>query len=379
MSTTSSQRFDKWIANRTLRFESSGIRRAFALKAKMKDPIDLSIGQPDFDVPGEVKHEICRAVNENQNGYTPTEGIPALREKLKQWIDGQLGPNDRKNLVCSGTSGGITLAMLSFVNPGDEVIFFDPYFVMYPAIVEMVGAVPVPVNTYPDFQIDIAKLEAKITPKTKMIIVNSPSNPTGVCYRPEVIQAVAELARDKGICLVSDEIYSRFRFDDDHVSPAMFNPDCLVVDGFSKAAAMTGLRVGFVHGPGELIEVMAKLQQFTFVCSPQPAQWGAIKALDLSMEDEVNSYRRRRDHIVESLQSYYEIASPGGAFFAFPKLPWGAGDEFQMAAFERNVLLIPGNVFSRHDTHFRLSYAVSDAKLDQGIEVLKTLARNRAV
>ena len=367
---------NSWIADRTRQFDSDGIRRMFELARKLKDPINLSIGQPDFAVPQLVKDEITRAIRENKNGYTPTEGIAPLREKLQRTIVDPLEHSDRKLFVCSGTSGGLTLAMMSLINPGDEVIFFDPYFVMYPAIVELVGGRPVIIDNYPDFRFDVGAVASAITPKTKMILLNSPANPTGVCPSPEEIREIALLAAERNICLVSDEIYSRFCYDAPHVSPARFNDQAIVVDGFSKPYAMTGLRAGYVHGPSEIIETMSKLQQLTFVCAPAPVQWGCIAALDVDIQGEVDRYRLKRDYLLAELANDYEIAIPGGAFYVFPKLPWGDGDSFQNAAIAENLLIIPGKIFSRHDTHFRISYAVDDQTLERGIEVLKNLARN---
>ncbi len=185
---------EDWIAERTRNFDSSGIRKMFDLAAKLKDPINLSIGQPDFDVPPPIKEELIRAIQDGKNGYAATQGMPVLREKLQAEIDQQFGQDDRQVFVCSGTSGGLLLAMLAMVNPGDEVIYFDPYFVMYPAIVELAAGRSVRLSIYPDFKIDINQLEAAITDRTKMIILNSPSNPTGVCFGESEVKAVAELA-----------------------------------------------------------------------------------------------------------------------------------------------------------------------------------------
>ena len=211
---------DQWIADRTRKFDSSGIRRMFDLAAKLDDPINLSIGQPDFDVPDPIKDAMIDAVRSGRNGYAMTQGIPALRERLQAQVNETYNDPDREVFVCSGTSGGLMLAALAMVNPGDEVIFFDPYFVMYPALIQLAGGVPVPVDTYPGFQPDLERLEAAITPRTKMIIFNSPSNPTGVCASEATIRGVAEIADRHGICLVSDEIYSRFTYDGPHHSPA---------------------------------------------------------------------------------------------------------------------------------------------------------------
>jgi aspartate/methionine/tyrosine aminotransferase len=369
--------FDNWIADRTKGFDSSGIRRMFDLAAKLKDPINLSIGQPDFDVPQEVQAELIRAVQDGKNGYAATQGMPVLREKLQAEIDQQFGHDDREVFVSSGTSGGLFLSVLAMVNPGDEVIYFDPYFVMYPALVEMVGGKSIKISSYPDFKIDIEKVEAAITDKTKMIILNSPSNPTGFCPSTDEIKAVAELAQQRGICLVSDEIYSKFTYDEPHVSPAEFNPDTIVIDGFSKTYAMTGLRVGYVSGPSKLMQTMLKIQQFTFVCAPQPAQWASAVAMDVDMSTYVASYKAKRDRMLEGLKDDYEIVKPGGAFYLFPKLPWGTGQEFIEEAIANNLMVIPGNIFSDADTHFRISYAVDDAVIERGIEALCRIARSK--
>ncbi|MDG1872585.1 MAG: pyridoxal phosphate-dependent aminotransferase [Mariniblastus sp.] len=371
--------FDSWIADRTRGFDSSGIRRMFDLAAKLKDPINLSIGQPDFDVPQPVKDELIKAVTDGKNGYAATQGIPVLREKLQAQIDQQFGHEDREAFVCSGTSGGLFLSILALINPGDEVIYFDPYFVMYPALIEMAGGKSVAISSYPDFKLDLEKVEAAITDKTKMIILNSPSNPTGVCPSAEEIKAVAELAYKKGICLVSDEIYSKFTYDEPHVSAATYNPDTVVIDGFSKSYAMTGLRVGFVSGPSAIMQTMLKIQQYTFVCAPQPAQWAAAAAMDVDMSSYVATYKAKRNKLIDGLKDDYEIVKPGGAFYVFPKLPWGTGEEFIDNAIANNLMVIPGNIFSNHDTHFRISYAVDDAVIDRGIEALCKIARLRPV
>ncbi len=367
--------FDNWIADRTRNFDSSGIRKMFDLAASIKNPINLSIGQPDFDIPEPIKTALVRAIEDGKNGYAPTQGIPPLRQKLQEVVQRLYGHADRELFVCSGTSGGLNLAITALVNPGDEVIYFDPYFVMYPALIELAGGKSVKVSLYPDFKIDIDRLEAAITPRTKMIIFNSPSNPTGVCATEAEVKAVAEIAARHGICLLSDEIYSQFQYDRPHVSPAKYNPETLVIDGFSKTYAMTGLRVGYVHGPKVVIDTMLKIQQFTFVCAPQPAQWAGVTAMDFDMTPYVDRYRAKRDRMIAGLKDHYEIVTPGGAFYLFPKLPWGTGNEFIRAAIENELMVIPGNIFSDSDTHFRISYAADDSVLDRGIEVLQKLVK----
>ncbi|MEZ6088873.1 MAG: aminotransferase class I/II-fold pyridoxal phosphate-dependent enzyme [Pirellulaceae bacterium] len=364
-----------WLAQRTSAFDSSGIRRVFDLAATLKDPINFSIGQPDFDVPDPVKQACIAAINEGRNSYSQTQGIAPLRDTLQARIDEQFGHGNRKVFITSGTSGGLVLSMFAMVDPGDEVIFFDPYFVMYPPLIKLVGGVPVAIDTYPDFKIDVQKVADSITSRTKMILLNSPSNPTGILATEQEQKDLANLAAEKGIALVSDEIYSRFCYADRFISPAEFNDQTIVIDGFSKSHAMTGWRVGFVHGPTEVIETMTKLQQYSFVCAPQPAQWGALAAVDVDVDEYRLSYRGKRDRIIDALKDDYQIEVPGGAFYIFPKAPWGTGTQFVEAAIAAGLLIIPGGIFSRHDTHFRISYAASDATIERGIEVLKRLAR----
>ena len=255
------------------------------------------------------------------------------------------------------------------------MIVFDPYFVMYPHLVTLAGGTMVYVDTYPDFGLDVDRLRAALTPRTKAILLNSPANPTGRVYPREQVRAVAELARERGILLISDEIYRVFCYDAPFTSAAEFNPDVLVLDGFSKAYGMTGWRLGFAHGPRRLVEEMTKLQQFTFVCAPSMVQHAGVAALDYDVSGHVTDYRRKRDRIYDGIKDRYEVAKAEGAFYLFPKAPHGTGTEFVAEAIRNQLLVIPGSVFSRRDTHFRLSYAADERTLDRGIEILNRLAR----
>ncbi|MEN6452315.1 MAG: pyridoxal phosphate-dependent aminotransferase [Thermoguttaceae bacterium] len=367
-----------WLADRTRLFDASGIRKVFDLGAKLKDPINLSIGQPDFDVPEPIRRAAIDAIEGRKNGYSLTQGIGPLREKLEARLRSEYTHDDRELFITCGTSGGLMLALMVVVNPGDEVIVFDPNFVMYDSLSAVIGGKVVYVDTYPDFQIDLNRLSDAITPRTKAIIFNSPANPTGVVASEEAVRGVAELAARRNVLLISDEIYREFCYDRPFVSPAKYNPQTLVVDGFSKTYGMPGWRLGFAHGPSAIIHEMLKLQQYSFVCAPHPLQWAAAAAMDLDMTPYIDAYRAKRDRIVAGLADDYEMVTPGGAFYAFPKLPWGAGMEFVGEAIEKHqLLIIPGNVFSHHDTHFRISYAADDRVLDRGIEALRKLARKK--
>jgi aspartate aminotransferase/aminotransferase len=364
-----------WIADRMHHIEASGIRKVFELARSLKDPVNLSIGQPHFDVPEPIKAAARAAIDRGANAYTVTQGIPELRTRLLADVRRCYSHADRELLVTSGTSGGLVLALCCMINPGDEVIVFDPYFVMYPHLVTLAGGSTVLIDTYPDFRIDLAKVRAALSSHTKVIIVNSPANPTGVMYDRECLRDLAVLARERDVLLLSDEVYRSFCYDRPFISPAEFNEDVLVLDGFSKAYGMTGWRLGYAHGPRRLIEEMTKLQQFSFVCAPSMVQHAGIAALDYDVSGIVADYRRKRDRLCAGLQERYELVKPGGAFYVFPKAPWGSGTEFVAEAIRNNLLIIPGNTFSGRDTHFRLSYAATDATIEKGIDILNRLAR----
>ena len=291
-----------WLAQRTAEFDASGIRKVFDLAANMTNPINLSIGQPDFAVPDAMKEAAIEAIRSDKNGYSVTQGIPELREALQSRIDAEYGHADRRVLITSGTSGALVISMLAMIEPGDEVICFDPYFVMYSALIKMVGGKCVMIDTYPDFRIDPEKVAAAITPRTKMILLNSPANPTGVVAQEAEVRAIAELAAKHNLAILSDEIYREFCYDAPPVSPAKWNDQTIVVDGFSKSYGVTGWRLGWMHGPSALIEKLTMLQQYTFVCAPHPLQWAALAALETDMSPQINEYAKRRDLIVDGLE-----------------------------------------------------------------------------
>jgi aspartate aminotransferase/aminotransferase len=366
---------ERWIAKRMRYIESSGIRKVFDLARSLKQPVNLSIGQPHFDVPEPIKAAAHAAIDQGLNAYTVTQGIPELREKILADVRKQYSHQDRDLFITSGTSGGLLVALCCTVNPGDEVIVLDPYFVVYPHLVTLAGGTTVYVDTYPSFALDVAKVRAALTPRTKAIIVNSPANPTGVVHSRDSLRDLARLAQERRVLLLSDEIYRVFCYDSPYHSPAEFNEDVVVFDGFSKAYGMTGWRLGYVHGPRRLIDEMIKLQQFTYVCAPSMVQYAGVTAWDCDVTPFVADYRQKRDRLVAGLKGRYELVCPAGAFYAFPKAPWGTGTDFVAEAIRNNLLIIPGHVFSQHDTHFRLSYAADDRTIDQGVEILLRLAK----
>jgi aminotransferase len=419
------------LAARARSLDVSGIRRIFELGAKLEDPINLSIGQPDFAVPDALKDAAIDAIRADRNGYTLTQGIPELRGELEAYLSEDLGwsfGDETGVLVTSGTSGALMLAFMALLEAGDEVVIPDPYFLVYPALAEMFGARAVLCDTYPDFRMTAARVEPLLTERTKIVLMNSPSNPAGVVAGVDDCFELLELCRERGVLLISDEIYDAFTFSDARTqergvsgrgcsgqqprhpaggsgaagshppletdgaagshpplteddgfrcpSPARFvgaEDGVLLVRGFGKTYGCTGWRLGYAAGDRRLLAEMAKFQQYTFVCAPAPLQYGAIAALHTDMGLMVDDYERRRDLVVERLGAVTEVTRPGGAFYAFFKVPGHlgmSGTEFAQACVEKNLLVIPGGVFSERDTHLRLSFAAPAAKLAAGLDVL---------
>ncbi|MBI3857485.1 MAG: aminotransferase class I/II-fold pyridoxal phosphate-dependent enzyme [Planctomycetes bacterium] len=359
------------------RLRPSGIRKVFELAAMLKDPVNLSLGQPDFEVPVEIQDAAIRAIRGGKNGYTVTEGIPELREKLADELRRRAGFSDGKILITSGVAGALFLAMGVLVERGDEVIVPDPYFGMYWNAIRFFAGVPVLLDTYPDFRIRPEKLERLITPRTKLILFNNPVNPTGVAYRTEEVAAIAEVARRRGVLVVSDEIYASYSYDFPHESMRLHLPDSLLVGGFGKAYAITGWRLGFAAGPAEIIDRMTLLQQCSFVSAPSITQWAGVTALDVKVSEHRADYRRKRDLVYDELKGRYPMEKPQGAFYFFPKCPGGLRDaEFVRRAMDRGLLIVPGSACSRKSTHFRLSYAVPDPVLERGVDILRALAKD---
>ena len=342
----------------------------------LPDPINLSIGQPDFPMPAAAREAACQATVAGRNGYTATQGIPELRERLESDVLEGLGQPERSLCITSGTSGGLVLTLMALIDPGDEVIIFEPAFVMYRPLVEFLGGHCVAIENAPGFAIDLDRVAAAISPRTRAILLNSPNNPTGMVAPPEVLRGLAQLAESQGVTLISDELYGRYCYDSPFVSAASFSDRVVVLDGFSKSHAMTGWRVGWVHGPPEIIEACTTLQQYTFVCAPQVGRWAALTALDCDMGEPLAACRRKRDKLIAGLEGHYRFTRPGGAFYLYPEAPGGSGQAFaNRAVAEEQLLVVPGCVFGSADTHFRLSYTVADDVLDRGIAALHRLAR----
>jgi aspartate/methionine/tyrosine aminotransferase len=354
----------------------------FELGAKLKNPINFSIGQPDFAVPEPLKHATIKAIEQDRGGYTLTQGVPELLTAISGHLRDDVGwavpSNELGLIVTSGTSGALWLAFMALLNPGDEAIIADPYFVLYKALGPVVGARMVLCDTYPDFRLTAERVEPLITSRTKILLLNSPANPTGVVLNSADLRDLVDLCERRGIVLVSDEIYDQFTYSDAREegrcpSPARITETMLLVRGFGKTYGCTGWRMGYAAGPKSIIQQMQKLQQYTFVCAPSMAQYGLTGAFEVDMSPQIAAYQRRRDAVLAAFEGVAAVEPPGGAFYAFVEVPQRlemSASAFCERAIERNVLLIPGKVFSSRDTHFRLSYAVPEPTLAAGLQII---------
>jgi aspartate/methionine/tyrosine aminotransferase len=267
------------------------------------------------------------------------------------------------------------LALMALVDPGDEVIVFEPAFVMYRPLVEFLGGTVVAIDTAPTFTVDVDQVAAAITPRTRVILLNTPANPTGVVAAADTVRDLAALADRHRITILSDELYRTLCYDAPFASPALHSDRVVVIDSFSKSHAMTGWRVGWLHGPAEVVDACAMIQQYTFVCAPQPGQWAAVEALECPMDTPLAECRRKRDKLVAGLRDHYDFQVPGGAFYLYPRAPGGSGAAFaERAVAEEKLIVVPGKVFGAADTHFRIAYTTDDSTLDRGIEALRRLA-----
>jgi aspartate aminotransferase/aminotransferase len=367
------------IADRMKMIDSSGIRKVFNLAAKIDNPVNLSIGQPHFSVPDAIKRAAVDAIMADRNAYTLTQGIPELKSLIEGVYKSRYNYAPQASIITSGVSGGLLLALMTLVNPGDEVLIPDPAFVMYKHLINLLGGVPVFYDTYPDFRIQRSSFAGLFTQRTKVLIVNSPANPTGAVLDAADLKFIAETAKAKGVFIISDEIYDEYAYDGPYRSLCEFaDPSLLMVlNGFSKSAAITGWRVGYALGPDEVISEMVKLQQYSFVCAPSFAQYALLKFLETDRTQLIEEYRGKRDLIYNGLKDSFHIVRPGGAFYVFPEAPkkFPSSAEFVEEAIRHKVLIIPGNVFSERNTHFRISFAADDAVLRRGIEILNRLAR----
>jgi aminotransferase len=349
----------------------------------------LTIGEPDFDTPEAIKAAAIAALNAGQTHYAANQGTPALRKAVADFetARGNAVPADQV-LITIGACHALFTAFLGILNPGEEVIVPTPSFVCYAPLVAIAGGTPVILETkFEDkFKIDPEALKAAITPRTKMLVLPYPNNPTGAIMTREELAGIAEVLRDTNILVLSDEIYAEMTYTGNHCSIASLDgmwERTIIASGFSKAYAMTGWRLGYLCAPKAICEQMLKIHQYGIMSSPTTAQFAAIEALRNGDEDirmMVDEYNRRRRYIYNGLKSIgIESFEPEGAFYIFPKIgDYGlSGEEFcNRLLYEHKCAIVPGNAFGKSGEGFaRISYAYSIKHITQALERIEAFVK----
>jgi aspartate/methionine/tyrosine aminotransferase len=349
---------------------------SFFGKAKgLQHPIDLSIGLPYGEMTPEARDAAIEALKAGKTRYAPAGGMHALRARAaeKLVVRNKIRATADTTIITAGVSAGLYLAMAAVLDPGDEIIIPDPFFLAYRELAILLDAKPVFLDTYPDFELDVAKLAQLITSKTKAILINSPNNPSGSIYSKASLKQLAALCRANGLVVISDEVYEDFAFGGNHFSIGSIYQPTITLNGFSKNHAMTGLRMGYAHSTPEIILAMSELEQFVFFSNSSIAEHAALAALDVSTATAMQHYAKNRDYIVKNLHPEYERSSGEGSFFFFLKHPHLNGRELSEAALARELIVIPGDLFSVRHSHFRISYATDTQTLAEGIKILNSL------
>jgi aspartate aminotransferase len=365
-------------AERTSQISLSGIREMFTLTKP--DAINLGLGQPDFDTPAHIKEAAKKALDAGYTSYTPNLGFPELIDAIAHYYE-QYGVHaGQEQIICtSGGSEALHLAFEALVNPGDEVILPDPGFVAYSPLTRVAGGVPVSarVKAADGFKLQPNTVAECITEKTKVLIINSPANPTGAVQRYDEIKGFVELAEDNDFYIVSDEVYDKLLYAGEHVSPASFDSErVIVVNSMSKTYAMTGWRLGYAIAPAALIEEMLKVHQYIQACAPsisQKAAYAALTGPQDSVRSMVEEFKTRRSVVMEHLREIAECVTPEGAFYVFPRFATSdtsLGLTKKLA--QAGVIVVPGSAFGRFgEGHIRISYAASQQDIDRAFRIIK--------
>ena len=365
----------------------SGIRDFFDVVSQMKDVISLGVGEPDFTTPWHVREGAIYSLEQGQTGYTPNLGMPKLRKSISGYVEKFFGVSyhpDREILVTVGVSEALDLAIRALCNPGDEVIYHEPCYVSYRPLIQLAHAVPVILETDASdgFQVTADKLRPLITEKTKVLMLNFPTNPTGGGLPLEEVQKIAALAVEKDLIVITDEIYAELTYDREHVSIASMpgmKERTIFMHGFSKALAMTGWRIGYACAPAELTEAMMKIHQYTMICAPVMSQQAAYEALKNPEEDIAvmkESYWRRRNFLHAAFTGMgLPCGLPEGAFYMFPEIrDLGISyKEFASKLLEsQKVAAVPGTAFGAcGEGHLRCCYATSMEQLEVAMQRLR--------
>ena len=372
------------IARRLLGIKMSGIRKMFELAGK--DSINMGLGEPDYEPAPHIQEALREAVASGKNHYGPSLGLPQLREALAHRIKDYRGEDvSAENIIITtGATQGLMAVNQTFVDHGDEVLVPDPGFVLYPAQARICGGFPIPYGLTPEngYQPDLEEIQSKITPRTKLLVVNTPSNPTGACMDRDTIRGLVELAEDHHVMVVADEVYDFLTYDHPHRSFLSHMENVIWVNSFSKTYALTGWRMGCIATRKEYVKAIELMHYYTVACPPTPFQWAGVAALEGPQDQAdrmLETFRARRDLIHERIGRIpgLQMPKPGGAFYAFPRYEFDVPSEaFSMELARRGLISVPGAAFGRlGEGHLRFSYAVSLEKIDAAMDILEEVCR----
>ena len=363
------------LAKKVVEIEPSGIRKFFDVVNEMKDAISLGVGEPDFDTPWRIREEGIYSLEKGRTFYTSNSGLKELKEEICNYIQRKTSVvYDPKSevVVTVGGSEGIDIAMRAMLDPGDEVVIPQPSYVSYLPCAVLAGGVPVviPLQNKNEFKLTREELEAAITPRTKILVLPFPNNPTGSIMTREDLEPIAEVVKEHDLFVISDEIYSELSYQGEHVSIAEFpglRERTIMINGFSKGFAMTGWRLGYACGPAEIIEQMIKIHQFAIMCAPTNSQYAAIEGLrncQPEVDEMREAYNQRRRFLMHEFRRIgLKCFEPYGAFYVFPDVSeFGMTSEEFATRFleEERVAVVPGTAFGASGEGFiRISYAYS--------------------
>ena len=382
----------EYVSQQIKNLEPSGIRKFFDVVNDMPDAISLGVGEPDFETPMNIRTQAIYSLEQGKTFYTSNAGLPVLRQEICKYVERKYNVSyNPKNeiLITVGGSEAIDMGLRCVLDPGDEVIIPQPAYVSYEPCTIMAGGKPVIIDLKAEneFRLTPEELEAAITPKTKVLILPFPNNPTGAIMESKDLEAIIPIVIKHDLIVMSDEIYAELTYTGKHVSIASYpgmKERTILINGFSKAFAMTGWRLGYACGPTEIIEQMTKLHQYAIMCAPTLSQYGAIEAVknsDEEVENMVKQYNQRRRFLLSELERLgLDCFEPGGAFYVFPsiKKTGMTSEEFATKLLESQKLaVVPGNAFGRSGEGFiRISYAYSIDNLKEGIRRIEEFLKN---
>ena len=371
--------------------EPSGIRKFFDLVSEMPDAISLGVGEPDFDTPWRIREEGIYTLEQGKTFYTSNAGLKDLKIEISKYLERKIHVEydpDHEIMVTVGGSEGIDVALRAMLDPGDEVLIPQPSYVSYVPCTILADGNPVviPLQEKNEFKLTAEELEEAITPKTKMLVMPFPNNPTGSIMTREDLEPIAEVVKRHDLYVLSDEIYSELTYKTEHVSIASLpgmQERTLVINGFSKGFAMTGWRLGYICGPSVIIEQMLKIHQFAIMCAPTTSQYAAVEALkngDKDVAEMRSAYDQRRRYLVKALRDMgFDCYEPQGAFYVFPSIKkFGmTSDEFALKLLEEEkVAVVPGTAFGDcGEGYLRISYAYSLNDLKRALERMERFVK----